>query len=189
MLINNLQVWDYGFSSAPMRLSSCQKPRMLMGFVWQCKRYNWKTQVFWILLRTNKWRASLKPMDSFGTWQKWKLIFFVVNAEFYRVVWTLNALLTVRSEMLPFSGNVWSPPEHYAIGYVHNDNLLRGNFALQYVIQNNWRKIWWCFLMISCTFWRSRRRKNSWIHQNYLVALKVVSFVKFGGCWKELSSL
>ena len=47
------------------------------------------------------------------------------------------------------------PPEHFAIGYVHNDNLPLGNIALQYVIQNNCRKIWWCFLMISCTFWRS----------------------------------
>ena len=29
----------------------------------------------------------------------------IVNAEFYRGVWTINALLTVHSEMLPFSGN------------------------------------------------------------------------------------
>ena len=27
-----------------------------------------------------------------------------------------------------------------------------------YVIQNNCRKVWWCFLMISCTFWRSRKK-------------------------------
>ena len=51
-----------------------------------------------------------------------------------------------------------SPPG--AIGYVHNDNLPRDNIALQYVIQNNCRKVWWCFLMIFCTFWRSRRRKK-----------------------------
>ena len=51
-------------------------------------------------------RTGLKPMDSFGKWWKWKLIYFSVNAEFYRVVWTIiNALLTVRSEMLPFSEN------------------------------------------------------------------------------------
>ena len=105
----------------------------------------------------------LKPMDSFVTWRKWKLIFVVVNAEFYRVVWTINALLTVRSDMLPFSGNNqnikknWSPPEHFAIGYVHNDNLPLRNIALQYVIQNNCMNVWWCFLMISCTFWRSRQ--------------------------------
>ena len=50
---------------------------------------------------------------------------FFGNAEFYRVVWTINALLTVHSEMLPFSGNnqninifgVPPPPEHFAIGY------------------------------------------------------------------------
>ena len=47
----------------------------------------------------------LKPMDSFGTWRNLKIIIFCVNAEFYRVVWTINALLTVHSEMLPFSGN------------------------------------------------------------------------------------
>ena len=53
--------------------------------------------------------GMLKPMDSFGKWWKWKLIhvciFFFVNAEFYWVVWTINALWTVRSEMLPFSEN------------------------------------------------------------------------------------
>ena len=45
---------------------------------------------------------DLKPMDSFGTWRKWFLFFFFFffNAELYRVVWTINALLTV-----PFSGN------------------------------------------------------------------------------------
>ena len=37
------------------------------------------------------------------------------------------------------------PPEHFAIVYVHNDNLPLGNIALQYVIQNNCRKVWWCF--------------------------------------------
>ena len=57
------------------------------------------------------------------------IFFFLVNGKFYRVVWTINALLTVHSEMLQFlrkypkHQNVWSPPEHFAIGYVHNDNL------------------------------------------------------------------
>ena len=37
----------------------------------------------------------------------------------------LYELLTVRSEMHPF------PPEHFAIGYVHNGNLPLGNIALQ----------------------------------------------------------
>ena len=68
---------------------------------------------------------------------KMKMNIFFVNAEFYRVVWTINALLTVRSEMLPYSGNnqkhrnVWSPPEHFSIGYVNNDNLQLGTIALQ----------------------------------------------------------
>ena len=50
---------------------------------------------------------------------------------------TINALFTVRSEMLPFSENnqnikiVRSPPEHFSIGYVHNDNLPLGNIAFQ----------------------------------------------------------
>ena len=64
-------------------------------------------------------------------------IYFFVNAEFYRVVWTINALLTVRSELVPFSGNnqniniFGAPPEHFAMGYVRNDNLPLGNTALQ----------------------------------------------------------
>ena len=68
----------------------------------------------------------LEPMDSFGTWRKLLLLFFFY-AEFYRVV-TINALLTVRSEMLQFSGNNQNikmfgvpppppPPNHLAIGY------------------------------------------------------------------------
>ena len=35
--------------------------------------------------------------------------------------------------MLPFSGNIHPPPphpEHFAIGYVHNDNLPRGNITI-----------------------------------------------------------
>ena len=50
--------------------------------------------------------TGLKPRDSCGTWRKLKLfLFFLVNAQFYRVVRTFNALLTVHSEMLPYSGN------------------------------------------------------------------------------------
>ena len=65
-------------------------------------------------------------------------IYFFVNAEFYRVVRTINAPLTVRSEMLQFSGN----DQHIAIGYVHNDKLPLGNIAfIHYVIQNNCRKV------------------------------------------------
>ena len=66
--------------------------------------------------------TSLKAMDSFGTWRKW-FFFFFVNAEIYRVVWTINALLTVCSEMLHFQEitKTWKcleSPEHFAIGYV-----------------------------------------------------------------------
>ena len=87
-----------------------------------------------------------------------KINIFFVNAEFYRVVFTIN---TPCSQFAPKCFNfqeitktkiVRSPFEQFAIGYVHNDNLPLGNIALQYVIQNNFRKVWWCFLMISCTF-------------------------------------
>ena len=48
--------------------------------------------------------------------------------------------------MIPFSGNkqnikMFGVPEHFAIGYVHNDNLPLGNIAVRYVIQNNCRKV------------------------------------------------
>ena len=65
--------------------------------------------------------------------------FFFFFAEFYRVIWTINALLTVRSEMLQFSGNNQKkkmfgvPPNTFPIGYVHTDNLPLGNIALQYM--------------------------------------------------------
>ena len=62
-------------------------------------------------------------------------IYFLLMQNFIELYITINVLLTVRSEMLPFSGNnqkhknVRSPPEHFAIGYVHNDNLPLGNIA------------------------------------------------------------
>ena len=65
------------------------------------------------------------------------------------------ALLTVRFEMLPFSGrkkkkkiSESDPPEHFAIGYVNSDNLPLGNPALS-----------------------EDQEKICRIHQNYLVAL------------------
>ena len=70
--------------------------------------------------------------------------FCFVNAEFYRVVWTINALLIIRSEMLPISEN--------------NQNIKMFGVPPN-IIHNNYRKIWWCFLMIPCTFWRSRKKK------------------------------
>ena len=83
-----------------------------------------------------------------GTWRKWKVIYIFFNAEVYRVVWTLNALLTVRSEMLPFSRNIQNikmfgvPPEHFAIGYVHHDNLPRA--ILHYNIMSFKTIADWC---------------------------------------------
>ena len=115
--------------------------------------------------RANKtYILHLKPMDSFGTWRKWKLIYIFLfrPAEFYRVVWTINALLIVRSEMLPFSGNNQnrifseSPRTLCWVMYI----MIICHWAIlhySYVIPNNCRKVWWCFLMISCTFWRSRK--------------------------------
>ena len=63
------------------------------------------------------------------------IFFLFFYAEFYRVVWTINALLTVRSEMLPISENdqnikMLGVPQHFAIGYVHNDNLPLGNICI-----------------------------------------------------------
>ena len=107
-----------------------------------------------------------KPMDSFGTWPKLKLIYFLSLQNFIELYsWTINALLTVRSEMQIFqfvenNQNIQMfgvPPNTLPFGYLENDNLPLGNIALQYVIQNNCRKIWLCFLMIFCTFWRSRK--------------------------------
>ena len=49
-----------------------------------------------------------------------------------------NAIIFRKS---PKHKNVRSPPEHFAIGYVYNNNLSLGNIALQYVIQNNCRKV------------------------------------------------
>ena len=34
-----------------------------------------------------------------------------------------------------------TPPEHFAIGYVHKDNLPLGNIALHYVISKHCRKV------------------------------------------------
>ena len=108
---------------------------------------------------------------------------FFFYAEYYRVVWTtcINSLWTVYFEMLPLSGNNQNikmfgvPPEHFPIGYVHNDNLPLGNLHYNMSFKTFCRKVWWCFLMNSCTFWRSRFFLLQ-IYQNYLVALTLMSF-------------
>ena len=90
------KVVDYGPSQntrpyeAPKEMNHCYYPPPALF----CKRRKRSTDL-----------QHLKAMDSFGTWRKWKLIFFFVNTAFYRVVWTINALLLVRSKMLKFSGN------------------------------------------------------------------------------------
>ena len=48
---------------------------------------------------------SLKPMDSFGSGENENLYIFLLMQNCHRVVWTINALLTIRSEMLPFAEN------------------------------------------------------------------------------------
>ena len=48
-------------------------------------------------------------MDSFGIRQKLKqIIIFFVIAWIYRSVWTIIAMLTLRSQMLQFSRNNWN---------------------------------------------------------------------------------
>ena len=107
----------------------------------------------------------VKANGAFWYMAKMKInIYFLLMQNCIELYELLMPCLTIRSEMLPFSGNnqnvkmLQSPPEHFAIGYVHvhDDYLPLGNIALQYVIQNNCRKVWWSFLMISCIFWRSR---------------------------------
>ena len=118
----------------------------------------------------------LKPMDSFGTWRKWKFIFFLLMQIFCCwVIWTINALLTIRSKMLQFSGNYQNinklgVPPNTLPSRLCTDNLPLGNIALHYVIQNNCRKVWWCFFYDFLHFLKIKP-KNNWIHQNYLVAL------------------
>ena len=94
-------------------------------------------------------------------------IYFFVNAEFYRVVWTINVLLTVRSKMIPFSGNNQNikmfrvSPEHFALGLctyyimiICHWAILHYNMSFKTIAGRSDG----CFLMISCTFWRSTKK-------------------------------
>ena len=89
---------------------------------------------------------SKNQMDSFGAWQKWKWIFFLVNAEFYRVVWTKNALLVqfapkcfhFQKITITITSKCSESPQTLC-HKLHCDNLPLGNIALQDVIQNNCR--------------------------------------------------
>ena len=105
------------------------------------------------------------------------LYFCFVNAEFYRVVWTINALfITIRSEMQTFSENNQS---------IKKKKIVTGQYCITMsfkIIARRYDGVFWWFPALS----RSRsRKKNSWIHQNYLVALKsnlplMVSFMQQG---------
>ena len=94
----------------------------------------------------------------------------------YRVVWTINALLTVRSEMLPFSENnqnikmFGAPRTLCHIGYVQNDNLPLGNIALQLCLSKQLQQ---GLMVFSDDFQHFLKIKTKicCILQNYLVAL------------------
>ena len=93
--------------------------------------------------------------------------------------------------MLPFSGNnqnikiVWSSPEHFAIGYVQNDNLPLENIALQYVISKQLQE---GLMVFSDDYLHFLKIKNFFcrIHPNYLVALMLnrsdIKFLLSGKC-------
>ena len=53
--------------------------------------------------------------------------------ELYELLMPVNSSLRNASifRKYPKHQNVRSPPKHFAIGYVHNDNLPWGNIALQ----------------------------------------------------------
>ena len=110
-------------------------------------------------------------MDSCGTWQKWKLIYIFVNAEFNRVVWT-NTLLTVWSEMLLFSGNNQNinmfgvPPNTLPwvmyVMIICHWVILHYNMSFKTIAGRSDGVFWW-FPALS-----EDQEKISVIHQNYL---------------------
>ena len=62
-------------------------------------------------------------MISFGTGENENKYIYFFNAEFYRVIRAINALLTICSEMIPFSGNCLSRPRcSQWIVLVHGEN-------------------------------------------------------------------
>ena len=74
-----------------------------------------------------------------------------------------------------------SPPEHFAIGYVHNDNLPRGNIA--HNIQNS-KQLQEGLMMFSDDFLHFLKIKNFFcrIHPNYLVALMPILISTLAYC-------
>ena len=101
--------------------------------------------------------------------------FFFFNAEFHRVVWTINALLTVCSEMIPFSGNNQNikmfgvPPNTLPfvmyIMIICHWAILHYNMSFQVIAGRSDGVFWW-FPALS-----EDQEKICRIHQNYLVAL------------------
>ena len=100
-----------------------------------------------------------------------------------RVVWPINALLTVHSEVLPFSENIKNikmfgvppppPPQNTcAIGYVHNEIMPRGNLALQVLSYAIYFAGWFdgIFWWISASFGCYSRKNFINSRENYLVA-------------------
>ena len=65
-----------------------------------------------------------------------------------------------------------------------------GNIALQYVIQNNCRKVWWCFSYDFLHFhFLEIKKKICQIHQNYLVALIRFEYIlPLTSCWEFSTS-
>ena len=57
--------------------------------------------------------------------------------------------------------NVRSTPEHTANGNIHTNVLPLGNIATERVIQNYFRGFKQSFVMVWCTFWRSRKNVES----------------------------
>ena len=81
--------------------------------------------------------------------------------------------------MLPFSENNQNinifrrPPEHFAIGYVHNYNLPQGNIAFQYVISKQLQEGLMVFSNDSLAL-SEDQDKICRIYQNYLLAFKLL---------------
>ena len=102
----------------------------------------------------------------------------LINAEFYRVVWTKHALLTIHSEMLPFSGNNQNiknfgiplntlPSMVIYIMIICHWAISHYNMSFKTIVGRSDGVFWW-FPVHS-----EDQEKNCCIYQNYLVALMI----------------
>ena len=124
-------------------------------------------------------------MDSFGKWRKWKLIYFVVNAESYRVVWNyychVNNSLWYASIFSKITKNIQNfrsppppPPEHFCHRFMYmmiicHWAILHYNMSFKNNLQEGHLMVffWW----FSCIFWsREKILLNS--PKTIFVALK-----------------